>query len=285
MPWWMTPLLCEVWCAPSAGSRSSTSTRRPRSASARGRQPDDPAADDRDVVGHPRPPSSRRPPSPVSRYMPHQRATSAASTVTNPAGRARRRRPTRRRSGGARRARRCRPTGRSSARPGTRSARPAAPARNASVCGCPSTSVTIGTRRAEQPVDRRRVALAEPGARLEGAEQQVGAGDADHLGGDARLLGEHVGGGDRLGHQRAHHDDRDARVLGRAQPVAAGEHLLARARVQRLVDRPRREPEVGASCRPRGRAAPARAAASTRGPGRTRAPRRRSPAARSRSRA
>src|SRR5688572_30802701 len=35
MPWWMTPLLCEVWCAPSRSSRSSTSTRRPRSASAR----------------------------------------------------------------------------------------------------------------------------------------------------------------------------------------------------------------------------------------------------------
>src|SRR4051812_10994243 len=31
----MTPLLCDVWCAPSCGSRSSTSTRRPRSASSR----------------------------------------------------------------------------------------------------------------------------------------------------------------------------------------------------------------------------------------------------------
>src|SRR6476469_1978570 len=35
MPWWMTPLLWLVWCAPSRASRSSTSTRRPRSASAR----------------------------------------------------------------------------------------------------------------------------------------------------------------------------------------------------------------------------------------------------------
>ncbi len=121
---------------------------------------------------------------------------------------------------------------------------PAAPARKASVCGWPSTSVTIGTRRPNSRSIVARVALAEARAGLEGAEQQVGARDADHLGGDARLLGEHVGRLDRLGHERAHDGDRHARLLGCAQPVAPGERLLARARVQPLVDRPRREPEV-----------------------------------------
>src|SRR3954468_5387607 len=35
MPWWMTPLLWLVWCAPTLASRSSTSTLRPRMASSR----------------------------------------------------------------------------------------------------------------------------------------------------------------------------------------------------------------------------------------------------------
>ena len=34
---------------------------------------------------------------------------------------------------------------------------------------------------AEEPLERARVAVAEAGAGLEGAEQQVGAGDADDL--------------------------------------------------------------------------------------------------------
>src|SRR4051812_36092700 len=35
MPAWMTPLLCVVWCSPSARPRSSSTTRSPRSASSR----------------------------------------------------------------------------------------------------------------------------------------------------------------------------------------------------------------------------------------------------------
>src|SRR4051812_9856695 len=35
MPAWITPLLCVVWCSPSLRSRSSSTTRSPRSASAR----------------------------------------------------------------------------------------------------------------------------------------------------------------------------------------------------------------------------------------------------------
>ena len=99
---------------------------------ARRRQPDDAAADDRDVMGHARP---RRSPAEgrgarfaavtcVSIHAPPTGGTPECHrAVTNPAGRARRRPPTPRRSGGARRAPRCRPTGRSSARPGTRAAR------------------------------------------------------------------------------------------------------------------------------------------------------------------
>ena len=62
---------------------------------------------------------------------------------------------------------------------------------------------------AEQPLERARVAVAEAGAGLEGAEEQVGGGDADHLDVQARVLGERVGGGERLGDERAHHGDHD----------------------------------------------------------------------------
>ena len=42
----------------------------------------------------------------------------------------------------------------------------------------------------EQPLERARVALAQPGARLERAEQQVRARDADDLRGDPGLRGQ-----------------------------------------------------------------------------------------------
>ena len=42
---------------------------------------------------------------------------------------------------------------------------------------------------AEQRVERARVAVAEAGAGLEGAEQQVGAGHAHDLDGEAGVLG------------------------------------------------------------------------------------------------
>ena len=89
----------------------------------------------------------------------------------------------------------------------------------------------------EQLAEDRGVALAEPRARLEGAEQQVGARHAHDLG--AELLG----GLHRLGHERAHDRDRHPRAF--AQAVAAGEHVLAR-RVpgQPLIHRPGGEPEV-----------------------------------------
>ena len=195
------------------------------------------------------------------------------------AGPARRRRPTRRRSGGARRARRCRPTGRSAGRRGRRSA----PRGRRACADARRRSVTIGTSCGNSRSSSRRIAVAEPGARLERAEQQVGARHADDLGGDAGLVAEHVGGRHRLGHERAHHDDHELGVRLGPEPVAARDRLLARARVERLVDRPRREAEVRRLAARAARAATARAAGTTRGPARTPARRRRSRAARSRS--
>ena len=99
---------------------------------------------------------------------------------------------------------------------------------------------------AEQLLERARVAVAEAGAGLEGAEQQVGAGDADDLDVDPGVLRERVGGLERLGDERAHHGDAERGRVVRPQLVAARDRLLARAGVVRLVDRARREAEVGA---------------------------------------
>ena len=66
-------------------------------------------------------------------------------------------------------------------------------------------------------------------------------------------LAEPVGGGQRLGHQRAHHRQRDRRLGDPAQRVRPGDHLapppfprgrVGRHRGQRLVHRPGRQPQV-----------------------------------------
>ena len=117
--------------------------------------------------------------------------------------------------------------------------------RNASVCGWPSSSETIGT-----PLRNSRSSVrGSPSPRPERAWKERNSRSAlvmqtTSTRSPASLL-ERVGGGDRLGDERAHHRDRHLGRVVRPQPVAAGERLLARAGVQRLVDRARREPEVG----------------------------------------
>ena len=84
--------------------------------------------------------------------------------------------------------------------------------RKASVCGWPSSSETIGTAGREEAASSVSGSPSpRPGAGLEGAEQQVGAGDADDLG-----VAEDLGGLERLGDERAHHGDRELRVVVRA---------------------------------------------------------------------
>ena len=98
------------------------------------------------------------------------------------------------------------------------------------MCGWPSS--TRDDRRAaagNSALEDRRVALGEPGARLEGAEEQVGAGDAHDLdrapASSASASAAAIASGTSAPIDRDH----DPRRLGRPQPVAAGQHVLARA--------------------------------------------------------
>ena len=86
-------------------------------------------------------------------------------------------------------------------------------------------------------------ALLEAGARPQRAEQQVGAGHADHV----DLVAEHVGRRQQLRQHRAHAHQRHARVPGgAAQRIAAGQHELALGIArQLLVDRPCGQAQVG----------------------------------------
>ena len=70
-------------------------------------------------------------------------------------------------------------------------------------------------RAREQLVDdvAARAPAVAAAALLEGPEHQVGAGQADHAGGDARAR-QSVGGRDDLGHDRADADQRDLVVGG-----------------------------------------------------------------------
>ena len=87
---------------------------------------------------------------------------------------------------------------------------PRTPAKNDSVCGCPSRTVTRGAG-----ADGKNVAgdVYRPGIPAQRAEQQVRAGQADHSG--VTMAREHSAAADDLGHDRADSDERDLIVGGR----------------------------------------------------------------------
>ena len=106
---------------------------------------------------------------------------------------------------------------------------PRTPARKASVCGCPSSTVTSGAGRG-----RRREELADDGAThadvtapalLEGPEDEVRAGQAGDAAVDSRRR-QCRGGGDRFRHDRACADQ--GHVLFR-RGVRGGQPATARA--------------------------------------------------------
>ena len=74
---------------------------------------------------------------------------------------------------------------------------------------------------AEEPVERVRVAVAEARAGLEGAEQQVGARDADELDLQAGVLLERVEAQIELADQRMYADKRGA---SREQVESGADH-------------------------------------------------------------
>ena len=160
------------------------------------------------------------------------------------------------------------------------------PPRNASAFGSPSRTVTIGAARSAGNSSSRISAgcSPKPARARKRAQEQVGARHADHVG----VLAERVGRAQQLRHHGSHARERDRRLPLRA---AAGSRRPARARGAPRTRRRRRAPgRAGAwragsrrTRRRAGRGARARAAASTRGPGRMPAPRRCSPAGRSRS--
>ena len=105
---------------------------------------------------------------------------------------------------------------------------------------------------AEQAVERARVAVAEARAGLEGAEQQVGARDADDLGvAESRRAARPSASGTSAPITAM---ITSRRVVPRAAGSRRASASCARAGVQRLVDRARREPEVGRRRRPACRA-------------------------------
>ena len=113
------------------------------------------------------------------------------------------------------------------------------------------------------------VGLGQAGARLQRAEDEVGAREADDLGVELEL-----GGLERLGDDGADRDDGHALAL--AQAIAAGQHVgaallalgaLGRHAGERLVDRAASTGGSRPSCRPRGPARRARAGRTTRSPG------------------
>ena len=186
----MTPLLCVVWCWPSSRARArARTTRIPRSASAR-------------AVASPTIP----PPATATSCTTPSRSSAAPITdsasiwwcsYSSPMSPDWPKRCTPRHVIGT----------------------PWTAARKLSVCGWPSSSETIGSGSGNSSSRIDGSPSAEPGARLEGAEQQVGAGDADDR--RAELLGRLH----RLRHERAHHRDRHA-----ASRRAAGSRRPARAR-------------------------------------------------------
>src|SRR6185369_9665219 len=95
------------------------------------------------------------------------------------------------------------------------------------------------------------MALTLPASRLRSgptAMEQIGRGNGQEAK-PRHVFLEDVPGGDRLGHYRAHANDRGFRILSRlAQPVAALQRGIAPAIIAALFlsDVSGREPEVGA---------------------------------------
>ena len=128
--------------------------------------------------------------------------------------------------------------------------------RNASVCGWPSSTLTIGAlRSAGKRTSRIASSPASRPCRACNARKTRSA-EVRHTTSTAEASrGELVGGCEHVGDHGAHGDERHRRGLRRAaQDVTPGEHLeaalLARRvalgeRGQRLVDRARAEAEVG----------------------------------------
>ena len=157
------------------------------------------------------------------------------------------------------------------------------------MCGWPSSTVTSGAARsAGNSSSRIRVAAARPGPGRACSERNTRSGEVRHTtSAGCPAAVELVGGGEHLGHDRAHADQRHRRRAARGAR-AAGSRPPAPARAASRASRVRRAraPAPGRSagwsagstptCRRAGRAAERVQAAPTPGPGRTRAPRPRS---------